>query len=330
MVPRRHRAKRHALESSAVDPSSGKTIAALQGDDVSCPAPGDTTLLPGVVLTIDDIDNDKVDTFAPFLPTTPRPDLAFLEEISFGGDDDLQRRLRELCTEFKEIFSDTLPSLPADLEPFEINVDHAKWESDSNRSPMRPQSKLKMEHIKKHIDSMLASGIIEATETPYYSHPVIVQKTVDSFRFCVDYRGLNDATEKASWPIPNITSLFDRISAHEPDIFGVMDYHQAPLAFSARKYTAFLCFAGLYQFTRLPFGPKNAPSYFQQQMASVVLIGLVYTICEINLDDVIIYGKGPDEFVARTRRIFERFKLRRIRLKAKKTKLGHGQIEYVG
>ena len=181
---------------------------------------------------------------------------------------------------------------------------------------------------------MLASGIIEATETPYYSHPVIVQKTLDSFRFCVDYRGLNDATEKSSWPIPNITSLFDRISASKPDIFGVMDlisgYHQAPLSFSARKYTAFLCFAGLYQFTRLPFGPKRAPSYFQQQMASVVLIGLVYTICEIYLDDVIIYGKGPDEFVTRTRRVFERFKLRRIRLKAKKTKLGHGQIEYVG
>jgi RNase H-like domain found in reverse transcriptase len=61
-----------------------------------------------------------------------------------------------------------------------------------------------------------------------------------------------------------------------------------------------------------------------------LLIGLVYTICEIYLDDVIIYGTGPDEFVRRTRRVFESFKLRRIRLKAKKTKLGHGQIEYVG
>ena len=191
-----------------------------------------------------------------------------------------------------------------------------------------------MTHIQKHIDSMLKSGIIERAETPYYSHPVIVQKTVDTFRFCVDYRGLNLATEQASWPIPNITSLFNRISAHQPDIFGVMDltsgYHQAPLAPSARKYTAFLCFAGLYQFTRLPFGPKRAPSYFQEQMVSRVLIGLVYTICEIYLDDVLIYGKGNDEFVSRTRQVFTRFRLRRIRLKAKKTKLGHGQIEYVG
>jgi hypothetical protein len=66
----------------------------------------------------------------------------------------------------------------------------------------------------------------------------------------IDYRGLNEATEKASWPLPNITQLFDRMSAQRPDTFGVMDltsgYHQAPLAGSARKFTAFLCFAGLF------------------------------------------------------------------------------------
>ena len=97
---------------------------------------------------------------------------------------------------------------------------------------------------------MLKSGIIEKVDTAYYSHPVIVQKTADSFRFCIDYRGLNEATEKASWPLPNITQLFDRMSAQRPGTFGVMDltsgYHQAPLANATRKFTAFLCFAGLF------------------------------------------------------------------------------------
>ena len=91
---------------------------------------------------------------------------------------------------------------------------------------------------------MLKSGIIEKVDTAYYSHPVIVQKTADSFRFCIDYRGLNEATKKASW------QLVDRMSAQRPDTFGVMDltsgYHQAPLANATRKFTAFLCFAGLF------------------------------------------------------------------------------------
>lgn len=84
--------------------------------------------------------------FAPFMSTSPRPMLAFLDEISWV-------RIRDLCTEFKKKLIDTLPPLAADLEPFEIIVDTANWESDSNRSPMRPQSHLKVQHIKKHIDS---------------------------------------------------------------------------------------------------------------------------------------------------------------------------------
>ena len=66
--------------------------------------------------------------------------------------------------------------------------------------------------------------------------------------------------------------MFERIGARQPDIFGVMDltsgYHQAPLTTSAKILTAFICFSGNYQFTRLPFGLKRAPSYFQEMMAT--------------------------------------------------------------
>ena len=335
--PRQKKRKLRSVPVSADGTSSLSALAALLDDETSSDMTEIIPLPRGVILAMDYIDNDKVDTFGPYVDTPPRPvlpSLAFLDEISFGGSPDLQAQLRTVCTEFADIFSDDLPDLPADLPPFKIEVNKLLWECPGNRTPVRPQSTLKMTHIQKHIDSMLKSGIIEKTETPYYSHPVIIQKTADTFRFCVDYRGLNNATEQASWPIPNITQLFDRISAHQPNIFGVMDltsgYHQAPLHLDARKYTAFHCFAGLYQFTRLPFGPKRAPSYFQEQMVSSVLVGLIYTICEVYLDDILIYGKGPAEFIARTRQVFERFRLRRIRLKAKKTKLGHDKIEYVG
>ena len=80
-----------------------------------------------VVLVIDDIDSDKTDTFAPFLtpdPTTPVT--SFLDEITFGGDEDLQTCLQALCTEYSDIFSDTLPQQAAHLKPFEINVNKEK------------------------------------------------------------------------------------------------------------------------------------------------------------------------------------------------------------
>ena len=59
------------------------------------------------------------------------------------------------------------------------------------------------------------------------------------------------------------------------------DYHQAPLSDTTKAYTAFITFSGVYEFTRLPSGPNRAPSYFQEIMATVELVGLIYMICEM-------------------------------------------------
>ena len=64
-------------------------------------------------------------------------------------------------------------------------------------------------------------------------------------------------------------------------------YHQAPLTFATRAHTTFITFSGVYQFTRLPFGPKRAPSYFQEIMATVVLAGLIYMMY---IDDCTVFG----------------------------------------
>ena len=73
--------------------------------------------------------------------------------------------------------------------------------------------------------------------------------------------------------MPNKTEMLRRIGQHKPKLFGIMDltqgYHQAPLEHNTKAFTAFITFSGVYEFTRLPFGPKRAPSYFQQIMATI-------------------------------------------------------------
>ena len=181
---------------------------------------------------------------------------------------------------------------------------------------------------------MLADGVIEKSNASYYSHPVIVQKIEDTVRVCIDYKNLNDRIKPASWPLLNIRGQFERIGHIKPTVFGVMDltagYHQAPLYPPHRVFTAFLCFCGLYQFTRLPFGPKWAPSYFQEQMITKVLQGLLYVSCEMYLDDCIVYVSNEDQFLTRLKQVFQRFRERGLLLKAKKCKFGLPQIEYVG
>ena len=124
---------------------------------------------------------------------------------------------------------------------------------------------------------MLDAGIIEVSSASFYSQILIATKPGG-----FDFRNLNEATDPASWPIPNIEQMIIRIGAHEPTHFAILDltqgYHQAALAAAAKVFTAFITFAGVYHFKRLPFGPKRAPSYFQEMMATIVLAGLIYFV----------------------------------------------------
>ena len=65
-------------------------------------------------------------------------------------------------------------------------------------------------------------------------------------------------------------------------------------------------------------------------MASIVLIGLMYFICEMYLDDCIVHGKGPKQFLERLRTVLERFRLHNIFLKPNKCKFGMSKVEYCG
>ena len=289
-------------------------------------------LLGTPLLDDDDIDHDKTDVFKPWLPVASNTDV--LTQIHFSGSTSLQKRLRTLCTEFRDIFSNELPAKPAAIPEFDLVVDNKKWKVNRNRMPPRQQSPVKQTELYKTIETLQKQGIIERSQSPHYSQVLMVPKPDGSFRMCVDYRALNDCTTDASWPIPNITEMLRRIGAQKPKIFGTMDltqgYHQAPLSYATRAYTAFITFSGVYQFTRLPFGPKRAPSYFQQMMATVVLAGLIYIICEMYIDDCNVFAETDNEFVDRLRQIFTRFREHNLFLKAAKCYFGFAELDFVG
>jgi transposase InsO family protein len=316
------------------------------------PTPSDTPHTWGPIATIlkqneqlsevdligsDEINSDTKDTFGPFrvpdATTEQMSDAEFISRIVIEGTQQLQEEIKKVLLEFKDIFSDKLKATPADIPPFDLDVDKKIWETYRNRGPVRVQTEAKQKEIQKQTQQMLAAGIIEVSPASFYSQVHIAPKP-GGFRFCIDFRKLNDATASASWPLPNIQQMIIRIGAHRASIYGIMDltlgYHQAPISLATRIFTAFITFAGIFQFTRLPFGPKRAPSYFQEMMASVILVGLIYFICEVYLDDVIIFGDTPTEFIERMRTLFTRFRLKNICLKASKCKFGLSKIEYVG
>ena len=160
-------------------------------------------------------------------------------------------------------------------------------------------------------------------------------KPNNKWRFCIDYRALNAATpSNLGWLLPNIPHLLQRLGNAKSDHFGVFDltsgYFQAALHKNSRELSAFICCVGLFQWLRVAMGLKGAPHYFQQQMVSVVLVGLIYYICEVYLDDIIVHGKGEDEFCHRVSLILERAIQKNITFNPTKCRLGLDRIDYLG
>jgi hypothetical protein len=284
----------------------------------------------------DYIDEYFSDSYEPFR-NRPEDDVNKLSKVKYGPYEGLNKKVKALVSEFKTIFSMTLPAQPAKLPPFDIKVNKEGWEQPKNRMPVRVQSTFKNEKIRELTKELEDSGIVQDSNAEYYSQAVLQPKphtNKEVWRLCFDYRNLNEESEFQSHPLPNTSHMFDRIGAKKPKFFAVLDltqgFHQIALSEASRKLTAFITHSGLSEYTRIPFGVKGAPPYFQQCLARIVLKGLIYEICELYIDDVIIFGETEEEFLANLRKVFERFKEYGIVIKPSKVQLGMPKIQYVG
>jgi hypothetical protein len=120
----------------------------------------------------DAINESTHDAFAPWI-NKPLSDSTTLEDIldqiTVEGDEDLRFRIRQLLERYRHVFSKTLSKEPANIPPFDLNVDTAKWNRPANRGPPRVQTPLKQLEIFKQVDELLQQGIIvESQATSYF------------------------------------------------------------------------------------------------------------------------------------------------------------------
>ena len=143
------------------------------------------------------------------------------------------------------------------------------------------------------IDDMLEAGKIRETfDSPWASPLCLLRKKDKLLRVTVDYGHLNKVTELIAYPFSYPEEIFSKLARAR--YFTVVDltsgYYQVSLDPASRKFTAFMCSKGTFEYLVFPYGLTNATETFQKMM-NTVLKGLAGKICEVFLDDIIIYSE---------------------------------------
>ena len=189
------------------------------------------------------------------------------------------------------------------------------------------QRQLEEEEIKK----MLDADVIEPAITEWATPIVLAPKKDGSLRFFIDYRRLNELTVRDSYPIPRMDECIDSLG--EARIFSTLDansgYWQIELADEDREKTAFTSHSGVFQYKRMPFGLKNAPSTFQRTI-DIVLATAKWKHAIVYLDDIVIFSRNVEEHMEHIASILAMLRNAGMTLKLKKCYFLQQRVDYLG
>ncbi len=185
--------------------------------------------------------------------------------------------------------------------------------------------------VKQQIEEMLKNDIIRPSSSPYGSPILLVKKKDSDYRFCVDYRKLNENTVKDRYPLPRIDETID--SLHGAMYFSTLDlasgYWQIELDEESKPKTAFTTEFGHFEFNRMPFGLQGAPSSFQRLMNHIFREELNMFVL-VYLDDIIVFSRNLDDHFRHLETVFQRLREAGLKLKLKKCSFVKDSVHYLG
>jgi hypothetical protein len=147
---------------------------------------------------------------------------------------------------------------------------------------------------KQEFQKMLDARVVRRSSSCWSSPLHMVKKKCCGWRPCGDFRRLNAATAEDKYPLPNMGDLSARLDGCK--IFSKLDlqkgYYQVPVVAADAHKTAVITPFGLFEFTRMPFGLKNAGMTFQGLMDHI-FFDLPFSF--VYLDDLLVASRSIEE-----------------------------------
>ena len=152
------------------------------------------------------------------------------------------------------------------------------------------------------------------------------QKTPEDWRPCGDYRAQNCVTVPDHYPIPLLQDFSANLqgATDGSNIDLMQAFHQIPVGPANIPKTAITIPFGLYEFTRMPFGLRNAAQTFQR-FINEVLCGLPFTYSYI--DDLLV---AQEEYFGHLQQMLEQLQNHGILINTIKSVFGMPELDFLG
>ncbi|XP_071727840.1 uncharacterized protein [Rutidosis leptorrhynchoides] len=189
----------------------------------------------------------------------------------------------------------------------------------------RPMAPERSEWLRREVDKLVKANILRKLNyQTWVANPVLVAKSDGTWRLCIDSNAINKACPKDNYPLPEIDWKVKSLAGFRFKCFmdAYKGYHQIQMAEEDEEKTAFHTDQGIYCYTKMPFGLKNAGATNQRTIDTTFAKQIGHKL-EAYVNDLVIKSNTVKKLLTD---ILETFNtLRSINMKLKPAKCSFGE-----
>ncbi|MBW0463314.1 hypothetical protein O181_003029 [Austropuccinia psidii MF-1] len=138
--------------------------------------------------------------------------------------------------------------------------------------------------------------------------PFLITLNDSKSRLCGDFRALNNYTKSDRYPIPRIPHALDKLAKAKyiTKMYCMKGFHQNGVKPNSMKLLRIIFHMGIYEYTRVPFGIKNAQVHFQRMIDTIFQEEILKVWIVVYIDDIIIYSETWDDHVQYIDRVLKK------------------------
>ncbi|MBW0578398.1 hypothetical protein O181_118113 [Austropuccinia psidii MF-1] len=107
-------------------------------------------------------------------------------------------------------------------------------------------------------------------------------------------------------------------------------FHQNGVEPNSMKLLRIICHMGIYEYTRMPFGIKNAPAHFPRMMDTIFQEEILEGWMVVYIDDIIIYSETWEDHIQYIDRVLSKCTPINLKVSLRKCNFGKKELLALG